>query len=955
MPVAVPLFTEEVPNDQFSLQVYLCPHELQPAIAELLAPLGWPVHFEAGQMSEGATLCVPSNLEPAREEALMALLPPLRFDRQVLENRRHIGVQFPRPERKAPWDTLLVADSVQALAIGTAWLKMLGIPIGQRELGEANQGHRFVVEPKALGELPVLRWLMRRLGGTPLGVLEGITPAMQPLSVTLSSAKLGLLMAADTVRVRLHTDEPGLARPLVQQLETLGLGEIEVQGLPAGPHACRPAFTASAEPALSQLNPELWSQLQDATRTWLAEQGVNNDGWPLEPVVLEGARTQRHVTRDRNTVVLHLPLGRYKRNELMPYAGANPQRFNVFVRHPRELASQAELVAQDLSTAGFRTNLVQMPSGESGRGFFGLSGRALLAESTLAGRLTEVVEARWSGLLAAAVPAGSPAPVLPTWRIEEGGPIARAEERVTLVLPRLSQLTNGSPLELLRDCNVSIHPANARDGERLRTRLLQALPGMRVRLAPPNEDMDDGHIAYGGCPEPALTALAELIQAGGHVACVPRKEWDDSDMDVRIYLAASGAVVSAPLVDPFPEHWGRTCSDKEGFVEVSACDVRIGAVVLPRRQGPLHPLAPDLAGFAAMSLDAGTRRVLSQLAEAVLAGEPCLLEGPTAATKTSGILFLAALLGQPVLRINLSGQTDATELMGQFQPLPGGGFAWSDGAAVRAVQHGLWLVLDELNLAPPQVMERLNSLLERPASLTLSERDMTVWGPGGQSIHPDFRIFGTMNPAEYAGRSALSAAGKDRWLHQLQVAAPDKDAVLAMLVQAVFGRQPQAGDWGPAMVGAWQPPPLVPLADPEVDTMELLDRVAALQVSVWSATRPDSAQGLGSDRREPYVFTRRGLLALLQRVERERSRGTPLDTAWQAGLRQAFVDRVAAQDRGALGLLMDAVGLGPHAWRTQASTHEQPLSAQQEMEQMLKDLEEQAATPLRKEVGHVPF
>jgi hypothetical protein len=147
----------------------------------------------------------------------------------------------------------------------------------------------------------------------------------------------------------------------------------------------------------------------------------------------------------------------------------------------------------------------------------------------------------------------------------------------------------------------------------------------------------------------------------------------------------------------------------------------------------------------------------------------------------------------------------------------------------------------------------------------------------------------------------------------------------------------------------------VPLADPEADTMELLDRVAALQVSVWSATRPDSAQGLGSDRREPYVFTRRGLLALLQRVQRERARGTPLDTAWQAGLRQAFVDRVAAPDRGALGLLMDAVGLGPHAWRTRAEAAERPVSAQQELEQLLKDLEEQSSTLSHKEVSHAPF
>ena len=56
------------------------------------------------------------------------------------------------------------------------------------------------------------------------------------------------------------------------------------------------------------------------------------------------------------------------------------------------------------------------------------------------------------------------------------------------------------------------------------------------------------------------------------------------------------------------------------------------------------------------------------VAQAVALREPCLLEGVTSTSKTSSILYLAALLNQPVVRLNLNGQTDTGELVGRFVP-----------------------------------------------------------------------------------------------------------------------------------------------------------------------------------------------------------------------------------------------------------------------------------------------
>jgi midasin len=74
-------------------------------------------------------------------------------------------------------------------------------------------------------------------------------------------------------------------------------------------------------------------------------------------------------------------------------------------------------------------------------------------------------------------------------------------------------------------------------------------------------------------------------------------------------------------------------------------------------------------------------------------------------------------------------------------------FEWLDGVIVRAVEAGAWLVLDNANLCSASVLDRLNSLLERPNGiLSINEHS----GPGGEpriiKPHPDFRIFLTVDP-----------------------------------------------------------------------------------------------------------------------------------------------------------------------------------------------------------------
>jgi len=61
--------------------------------------------------------------------------------------------------------------------------------------------------------------------------------------------------------------------------------------------------------------------------------------------------------------------------------------------------------------------------------------------------------------------------------------------------------------------------------------------------------------------------------------------------------------------------------------------------------------------------------------------------------------------------------------------------------------------LDEINLAEPEVIERINSLLDDDRTLTLSEHNNRTI-----KVHPNFRLFAAMNPDHMEGRKMMSQA-----------------------------------------------------------------------------------------------------------------------------------------------------------------------------------------------------
>ena len=196
-----------------------------------------------------------------------------------------------------------------------------------------------------------------------------------------------------------------------------------------------------------------------------------------------------------------------------------------------------------------------------------------------------------------------------------------------------------------------------------------------------------------------------------------------------------------------------------------------GTEALPSEGGP------SVAHFV---LTPAVRSSLRAVARALtLRRFPVLLQGPTSAGKTSLVEYIARLTGHMCVRINNHEHTDlqvsfectpsstpcaaqsarfcagvrrqhyfcrVQEYLGSYVTDAQGHLTFQEGALVRAARCGGWVILDELNLAPTDVLEALNRLLDDNRELFVPELQEVI------VPHPHFMVFGTQNPpGTYAG------------------------------------------------------------------------------------------------------------------------------------------------------------------------------------------------------------
>lgn len=103
---------------------------------------------------------------------------------------------------------------------------------------------------------------------------------------------------------------------------------------------------------------------------------------------------------------------------------------------------------------------------------------------------------------------------------------------------------------------------------------------------------------------------------------------------------------------------------------------------------------------------------------------------------------------------------------------------------MRALREGAWVVLDELNLAPSDVLEALNRLLDDNRELYVPELREVV------RPHPHFMLFATQNPPGlYGGRKVLSRAFRNRFVELFFDDLPADD--LKVILQKRSGLYPE--------------------------------------------------------------------------------------------------------------------------------------------------------------------
>lgn len=86
-------------------------------------------------------------------------------------------------------------------------------------------------------------------------------------------------------------------------------------------------------------------------------------------------------------------------------------------------------------------------------------------------------------------------------------------------------------------------------------------------------------------------------------------------------------------------------------------------------------------------------------------------------------------------------------------------FAFISGPLVNCIKSGDWVLLDEINLASPETLECLSTILEPNGSIVLLEKGDFV----PVKRHSDFRIFACMNPSTDIGKKDLTVGIRNRF------------------------------------------------------------------------------------------------------------------------------------------------------------------------------------------------
>lgn len=138
-----------------------------------------------------------------------------------------------------------------------------------------------------------------------------------------------------------------------------------------------------------------------------------------------------------------------------------------------------------------------------------------------------------------------------------------------------------------------------------------------------------------------------------------------------------------------------------------------------------------------------------------LAGKNIRLVGEKGAGKNTLVYTVCWVLNKALTRIQGNSDMDKIDLLGG-QALDDHGTHFELSSFIEMLMKGGDVVLDEINSVKPEIAIILHSLAD-------DARSIEVPGYGFVTVHPDSRIWATMNE-EYVGTGMLNSATADRFV-----------------------------------------------------------------------------------------------------------------------------------------------------------------------------------------------